>query len=900
MKKKLYSALAFFLFVNISLFASEKVLKIDIYSYKDGLTTSSVNAVFKDSKGFLWLCSGNGLFRYDGYSFRNLSTITNADLNCEVYSVAEDNLQNIWIGTKGKGIFVLLNKTFELVHLNLKLSEEVVVNQILFLKGKVWVASNIGLLEINKNINLSDGTPISYKRLIPDLANRTSQDKVINCLYHKAGSKILWVGTNAQLYAYNVEIDEFSEIISFPQNSIRCLSVLDNKILAGSWDGGVFLVDTLTLKKTSTPFIDYVNKIVGEKRVKAALPDNNGNLFVATYGSGLYAFNNANASFSYINYRNDKNSKENIRSNIINQAYIDNSGILWLSMNQPGLAKLYSQESFISYFSTKKSSDLVNEFLSVQQSIDKNKLWVATNGDGIYLFDTKEKSFLQFNNTAGSRLRLQSNGASYCFQDSKGNLWIVSGRKGIYVVPGKKALQLFNGKGGGVLPLDANLLFSSDSRANSYITKFYEDSKGYIWVGSWGTLYVLRMKEGFQNASTPDELAQNCTVKSIFSDEQKDEFDFPIFPAITMCEVQKNEIWVGTSGGGVCSVKELPGFKFSVEPLTYINKDLPQLNVRSICKDSKQGIWIGTGAGLCYLKTPWAKLKVLSKSDGLSSDDIGNIVEDKKGALWAATNFGIIKINPENFSVQNFLSAHNDDFNQYILNAGCYDALGNVWFSTPGALASLNTDSTYSSGANLPFYFTDIKIDNQTVVPMQKVDGHTIIRCDINECNEINVPYNHTLSVEFATLNFKAAGQILYRYKIEKRKEWIMLGPNQRNISFSSMKPGLYFLEVQETGMAKKTNSKLLKVRFLPPFWQTKTAFVIYFFVILILFLIYRRLTIQKVLQQSVIEKERYERKKLEELDKMKTEFFSNISHEFRTPLSLIISPLEKLAKSNE
>jgi ligand-binding sensor domain-containing protein len=126
-------------------------IKIGNYSFSDGLNTSGVNSVYKDSKGFLWICANNGLFRYDGYSFKNINSLANGFLKYEKYCITEDKNHNFWIGTAGKGVVYYNANTGRLVRLNLSEGNDTKVNRILFHQGKIWMATNAGLMVIDEN-----------------------------------------------------------------------------------------------------------------------------------------------------------------------------------------------------------------------------------------------------------------------------------------------------------------------------------------------------------------------------------------------------------------------------------------------------------------------------------------------------------------------------------------------------------------------------------------------------------------------------------------------------------------------------------------------------------------------------------------------------------------------------
>ena len=177
--------------------------------------------------------------------------------------------------------------------------------------------------------------------------------------------------------------------------------------------------------------------------------------------------------------------------------------------------------------------------------------------------------------------------------------------------------------------------------------------------------------------------------------------------------------------------------------------------------------------------------------------------------------------------------------------------------------------------------------------------GMHIIDNEANMSNVINVPYGSTLNIEFSTLDYLNTEKILYKYKIGYNSEWIILSRGQRTLNLPNTNPGEYNLSIMVVNSSDRSGQKSVKIHHLPPFWLSKVAYSIYLLVVLVLLFTYRKLVIQKTMQKSLVEKERYERKKIEELDKMKSEFFTNISHEFRTPLSLIINPLENLVNED-
>ncbi|MCX7985871.1 MAG: response regulator [Bacteroidales bacterium] len=863
------------------------------YSYKDGLTTNSVNSTFRDSKGFLWICSLNGLYRYDGYNFNK---INNHDkiLNVEILSIIEDENNNFWISTARKGVVFYDSHNEEMFALKFNINISFNVNKTIIFKNKVWLATDSGLIFFDHQKKYTKDQVHVAKVLLPEPNNLANQKNRITYFYVAEDSVNLWIGTNGGLYVLNTANNIIKVVNSHPQNAIRSIISYKNNVLAGSWDGGVFSVNAKSLLVDNDETINWMNKILQRKRVISLCYDNLNQLWVATYGDGLYRFNLRNREYVFYGSQEKLKNASKLKSDIINHIFYDKSGILWLSMNQPALTKIYFQKNNLkvvdieTYFAHQSF-----EISSVVKSyIFDNNVWISTTRSGLIRFDIANNKLYYYSNDNFSRIRLQTNEVSLIYEDKQGNLWLVYRNIGLYVIPAQLLSQI-NNTGRSIQPIDANNLFGN-MWMNSYITSFYEDTQGRLWIGLWGALYVLKLDDKFNLSINSDELKAKSKSYRIFSDETIKSMPFPISPTQAIIEINKNTFYVGTRDEGIIEIKEISEDIFSARIAHEINDLLPCDYVKSFCKVNDHYLWIGTNAGACLFDLLNKNIRIIDEKNGISSNNINHIIFDNK-SIWLSTSYGISNISTNNFQVKNYLfESEKSSYNFLISSSSAQIKRGDILFSTNKALIYYHPDSLKETVTTLPLFFTNVKINNIEVTPQFRIRRQRVIERSINECSVIRVPYNTNVTLEFAALDFIQSDKIKYRYKMNS-SEWISLERNQRSISFYNQNPGEYYLKIMAIHPSGFESQRSVTLIFLPPWWKTTWAYLLYFAIFVSLFVSYRYLILQRLRQKTKLEQEQFEKMKLQELDKLKTNFITNLVHEIRTPLSLIINPLEHL-----
>jgi signal transduction histidine kinase/ligand-binding sensor domain-containing protein/CheY-like chemotaxis protein/AraC-like DNA-binding protein len=867
------------------------------YSYSDGLTTNSVNCTFRDSRGYLWICSINGLYRFDGYNFQKIKA--NNILNSEIYCMAEDKYHNFMIGTAKKGLIYYNTHTEEIFSVPLSIPVSFNINKIFFNKNKVWLGTDKGLIVFDQAKEYDSIKKISSQLIMPVPDNPADQRNKITSIYCSEDSTHLWLGTNGGLFEINTISLSIKGIMSHPQNAIRAIVPYGKHLLVGSWDGGVFLVNPVKFSLEKDTTIDWLNQILGRKKVISISFDLPQHLWIATYGDGLFLFDLKKKTYTLFSCRKNREAKQELKSDIINHIFYDkNEQILWVSMNQPALTRIFVKKNQMQIIELENflNNQAIEISCVTQSKIFHNNLWIGTTRNGLLLYNAENNKLIQYTSSNSSKLKLPSNEISQLYEDNRGNLWLVFRNIGLFVIPAKKLSQLsINSEK--FSPINANKLFGN-TNGNSYILTFYEDTKKRLWIGLWAGLFVVNFSPDFIESNNIQEVTERCNVSCVFNDDQPNTLTFPISPIQAIVEVSPNKYYAGTRDEGVIEIIESPVFKFVVKSANEINNHLSGENVRCFLKTDSNVLWIGTNAGVCAHQLSSNHYSYYNEKNGLSSENINHIASDKNGHIWLSTSCGISQIAINNQQIKNFIfEARRNEHNCLINSAYATINNNNIAFATNKSLVVFSTDSMKESIKKLPLFFTNLKINDLAITPESRIQGKKIIFSTINEAQQIRVPYNSTVYLEFAALDYIYSEQIKYKYKINA-KDWITIDRNQHSISFYNQNPGEYQLELMALHPLGYNTSRTITLVFLPPWWKTGWALILYGLILLSLILSYRNLIIQRIKQKARLEQEKFERLKIEELDKLKTNFVTNLAHEIRTPLCLIINPLETLSSN--
>ena len=847
-------------------------------SITDGLVNNEVTSIIHDKNGFIWFGTRGGLQRFDGYQMKLLNNEfgRGSNLLSQSIEVLQNGQENtIWIGTKSGGLsgfniksgiitnyvnnnqqstpfnsdyilsildtdtdklFIGTWKGFQ--YLNKTTGKFHVLNTIWKTfdiqsdeKDGYWLATNSGLRHINPQLD-NDYT-IHFG--IPDI-NITSivKDEQLNCL---------WLGTwNHGMYQLNLKTKEFKNFRqkvgvsnSLSSNNTYRL-FLDSKgiLWVGTWGGGLNKMDRLTGQFDQVQ-LNIPGLYTKDNQIILTIQeDPSGLLWVGTDGAGVFKFDLKQKKFSNIGYENQKGSF--LESTHVLSVFVDSFNKIWLGTKGGGIQYSTDWKTFekVKIEETPSSNQLRQLYESRSFLQDGNHLWVATSNGLVRVMNQsdKPKASAIYTPILNDSNSIGGKKINVIVKDYTGRIWIGTQENGLSYIAG------YNKQGQPIFKNYQPAYGVKGALQNERISSLLVDSKKRLWVGTYKGLHLYQPETNQFQVFTQNDGKQNVISDNTILCLSEDKF---------------GNIWAGTQNG---------------------------LNKISGIKD---------GA---------LKVKAFTTKQGLPSDYIHAVIPDKNGHIWVSTNKGLIRYNQ---STNTFAVFDKRDGVQSIVfseNASFVDSKGQFYFGGLEGLTYFFPDSIKINKFNPPIYFTNLSINNNPYEFGSSTTDSSFLKKPLYETNEITFNYKENIfSLEFAALDYHAPDKNEYMYKLEGfNNDWVYTG-NSRLVSFTNLAPGTYQLKVKATNSDKTWNPTLheLTIHILPPPWKTWWAYCIYTGVFIFLLWLTRHLGLRQVALKNQLTLSQFERIQENKLSDFKERLFTNISHEFRTPLTLILGPLDDL-----
>ncbi|MES2794853.1 MAG: two-component regulator propeller domain-containing protein [Bacteroidota bacterium] len=828
-----------------------------------GLSQSTVFCSFQDSRGFIWFGTAEGLNRYDGYGFKIFRHVLN-DKNSlssnDILSINEDADGNIWVGTRTRGLSILNIRTLKFdnsinIQKGINTSNSTISSIIKDRKNNIWFSA-IGVGVFKQNF--------ITKRIIKLKA--TGTENVSSGFIDKEGN--LWYG-NSTMQLIKFESENKAKLFSIlkaknQQNSYisAIAEAASGTIYATTNSNGLFSFDEKSEKFEN---IYYKPEIIdGLNNMKSIVCNEDNTLFITT-NDGLLVVNNENFE-NVIQQKANSSKRFALSTHALMSLMIDKNQNLWIGSWEGGINVNYKKQPTFSLLRKEIgafNSPLDRKITSVAAS--NELIWMGTN-IGLSEFNKKTQNWRHFNQEQMSGADI--NVLKY---DLEGDLFISAYQKN---------LTIFNQKSNSFSQFKIKNLKYTTS-----ISAFTIERNGKMWVGTTNSgVFLFDKTTGeFEPLSKKvPTLNLNASISTLLQDN-------------------RNRLWIGTTASGLYVVN-LNNNTFKTYKNGIDGKHLSDEHILAILQDKKSRIWIGTnGGGLNLFNDKEETFTTFSEQNGLPNNTIKSIVEDDNRNLWLSTNQGICNFNYDENTYKSYNEADGLQGKEFGRGVGTKNEEGELFFGGSNGLTYFNPNDLLAKPTqSLKIIFTDLKLFNKSVEIGKK---NSPLKTDISLAKEIILKNSQSVfTLDFLALDFQQLKNYQYAYKLEGfDKDWNYID-NQRNASYTNMPEGTYYFKVKATNNEGNwtENISTLKITILPPWYRTVWAYLAYIILLVLSLYIWRRIIRMRERLQSDIRIQRIESQKIRELDIAKTNFFTNISHEFRTPLTLIISPIQQLLSSFE
>ena len=905
------------------LYAQYAPFRFEKFGVDNGLSNQIVTCALRDSTGYLWVGTENGLNRFDGYGFKHFlpgANNKNGLQDGSITTLFEDSRGNLWIGTKTGGLHLFDRRaeTFYAFRHDPKNQNGLSDNRVHRIyedkDGSLWIGTSGGLDKAVRAEGVAaDSIHFTSFRNDPNNPESLSNNRVGAVARDSAGN--LWVGTkqglNRMISESPARFERFThdknKPDSLPDDEVySLLPDSEGNLWIGLWGGGgLSRINASDLSKPQPIFqrfpYDEKTKTGLEFDITVNLSeDAQGNIWLANGDHERLTYLSRSEKNKpeprFVSFANDEGNPFSLGRGPVYSVTEDKQGILWVAASTGGLNKLDSSKAGFKIYrhnpNNANPSLPENNVGHVVEDTD-GSIWIGSE-KGITQIIPAAEAFSQptynfYKTGAGVKDGLRSQGIETLLLDSKGRLWAGTIGGGLKLREKKNDKVFFSS-------------FEKDEKnpqslGNNTVLTLLEDSRGNIWVGTYQGLY--KMVE-----PTPENPQ---TTFIAYRSKKGDAGTLSSDIIESLAEGADGSIWVGTvyglnrldAGTGKITRYTAEAGNQSVLGNEFIN---------NLFQSANGALWIGTRKGLYKFDAGTQTFSRLAPETGFADLSISAMAEDSRGYLWVATNNGLFRYDPQKNASRHFGKNDGLPGELFNRNAAFRGKNGTLYFGGAQGLIAFDPQDVKDNAFAPPVVLTEFFLANQA----QPILADSILPAHIQTLEKIVLNYTDNIfGIEFSALNYKQPEDNRFAYKMEGLSDdWIETDGKNRRAMFTNLNTGEYVFRVKAANNdgVWNENGAALRVVVLPPWWKTWWAQTLFYSLVIVGILAVPFIRLSRLKKQRAsLEKQVAARtselsetnQKLEEANRAKSVFLSNMSHELRTPLNAVIGFSQLLGRDS-
>lgn len=840
------------------------------FNFDNAYISNKVNSIIQDESGYIWLATDLGLNRFDGSKLKVYKNIKGDGTSLSDNFITDLKIgssNDLWIATdNGLNRLDLANDKIIRYVYDKNNKNSLIHNQVKSIDidsdNNIWIATKGGLAKLNTATNQFTNYVVTQGMKNTVVSNRLSPIKVDH-------NNNVWIGYEKEGLSYldttTGMFHHYAEELLHDEVSNLALDA-DNNLWLGYGLPGLSKFDHNTAQFSHMPMKEFLNRT---EQISAIHTLKNGDIWFGTFKDGIF-IKRAGKVDDYVAVNSSNLNVDGIAPTQITEIYQDRSDNIWLTTTTKGIYFI-SNNNLISNTLSKYSSEwnqLVDNTIWSVTEDSKQRIWVGSDSKGVQLFSAKNKSTLVFEHDANNNNSLSDNRVLDIIETRSGHIWLATSR----------GVNLFDEE---KLQFKRFFYNDDDPLSSSVFSHLTEDNEGNIWAATFSA-GVVRISKDFEL----DFFQQSEKEGAISSN------------AVTSMVVDRNgTLWVGTRSG-------LNSFNNETQRFTH--HDLPINSIWSLAWDQhNEQLLVGTSDGLIIFNPNDKKLDLIDVDKGLVGSMVYCILQSNQKIILS-TDQGISTIDStQNVNNYSYLHGLQQGYN---LNS----------------CEKLDDETLYFGSDKGLSYFTEKALEKKALEPKSLISNFKVYDegkgryiSQVMADDELQLPYlKNNLKIYFVGILFEQTTSLSFEYRlIGLNDNWSRQDSNEANVfsisnaeaiaTYTNLSPGEYKFQVKfQSEEGNWSNVSNLKFKIFAPWWQTKTAYVSYCVLMLLaIFLIIKwqtkrinneRIILEKKVKVRTLELESMAIK-AEQLALEKARLFANVSHEFKTPLTLILSPLEQL-----